>query len=599
MREISLGRYIFERLYQLNVHTVFGVPGDFNLSLLDKIYETENEHGGGSFIWAGNCNELNAAYSADGYSRVNSGKIGALVTTFGVGELSALNGIAGSYAEHVGIVHIVGVPSNEAQKKQMLLHHTLGNGDFTVFHRMSTNICETTAFLDDLATACNEIDRCLRTAYTMQRPVYIALPSNMVDMKVPQVMLEKPIDLSLEPNNIQSQNEIIDRILGMVSKASNPIVLVDACASRHDCKKEVKQLVEATQFPVYVTPMGKGMIDEGGIGGEDLADASAFKNLASNLRSGTSVASRYGGVYIGSLSKPEVKEGVENSDLIFSCGALLSDFNTGSFSYSIGTKNVIEFHSDHAKIKSAIYPGIKMKELMQALNKKISSVLTNYVPKAVPKVKLVNTPTELSAPLTQAWFWTRVSSWFKEEDIIITESGTAAHGILEARFPNNVVGISQILWGSIGYSVGATLGASVAAKEVDPKKRVILFVGDGSLQLTMQEISTMIKNGVNPYIFVVNNAGYTIEKLIHGLNAKYNNIQPWNHSQILSLFNAKDSQSAKISTVGEADDLFRNKDFGVNSKIRLIDLMFSSLDAPKALVQQAKAAADVNRGSTD
>lgn len=85
MREISLGRYIFERLYQLNVHTVFGVPGDFNLSLLDKIYETENEHGGGSFIWAGNCNELNATYSADGYSRVNSGKIGALVTTFGVG----------------------------------------------------------------------------------------------------------------------------------------------------------------------------------------------------------------------------------------------------------------------------------------------------------------------------------------------------------------------------------------------------------------------------------------------------------------------------------------------------------------------------------
>ena len=115
--------------------------------------------------------------------------------------------------------------------------------------------------------------------------------------------------------------------------------------------------------------MGKGMIDEGGIGGEDLADASAFKNLASNLSSGTSVASRYGGVYIGSLSKPEVKEGVENSDLIFSCGALLSDFNTGSFSYSIGTKNVIEFHSDHAKIKLAIYSGIKMKELMQALNK--------------------------------------------------------------------------------------------------------------------------------------------------------------------------------------------------------------------------------------
>ena len=84
----------------------------------------------------------------------------------------------------------------------------------------------------------------------MQRPVYIALPSNMVDMKVPQAMLEKSIDLSLEPNNIQSQNEVIDRILGMVSKASNPIVLVDACASRHDCKKRLSNWLKqlSSQF---------------------------------------------------------------------------------------------------------------------------------------------------------------------------------------------------------------------------------------------------------------------------------------------------------------------------------------------------------------
>lgn len=111
----------------------------------------------------------------------------------------------------------------------------------------------------------------------------------------------------------------------------------------------------------------------------------------------------------------------------------------------------------------------------------------------MPKLKLANTPAPSGTPLTQIWFWTRVSSWFKESDVIITETGTAAHGILETRFPNNVVGISQILWGSIGFSVGAALGASMAAKEMSSNKRVILFVGDGSLQLTIQEISTMIK----------------------------------------------------------------------------------------------------------
>jgi len=64
MSEVSLGRYIFERLRQLLVQTVFGLPGDFNLSLLDKIYEVDG------LRWAGNANELNAAYAADGYSRV-------------------------------------------------------------------------------------------------------------------------------------------------------------------------------------------------------------------------------------------------------------------------------------------------------------------------------------------------------------------------------------------------------------------------------------------------------------------------------------------------------------------------------------------------
>ncbi|CDH17459.1 uncharacterized protein ZBAI_09247 [Zygosaccharomyces bailii ISA1307] len=103
MSEITLGRYLFERLKQVDTNTIFGVPGDFNLSLLDKIYEVQG------LRWAGNANELNAAYAADGYARVKG--MAALITTFGVGELSALNGIAGSYAEHVGVLHIVGVPS--------------------------------------------------------------------------------------------------------------------------------------------------------------------------------------------------------------------------------------------------------------------------------------------------------------------------------------------------------------------------------------------------------------------------------------------------------------------------------------------------------
>lgn len=87
---------------QLGVRSVFGVPGDFNLEFLDYI---EADKG---LSWVGNPNELNAAYAADGYARQTK-KISALVTTFGVGELSALAGVAGSYSEKLGVVHIVGM----------------------------------------------------------------------------------------------------------------------------------------------------------------------------------------------------------------------------------------------------------------------------------------------------------------------------------------------------------------------------------------------------------------------------------------------------------------------------------------------------------
>ncbi|ODV80488.1 pyruvate decarboxylase [Suhomyces tanzawaensis NRRL Y-17324] len=596
MSEITLGKYLFERLYQLKVQTIFGLPGDFNLSLLDKIYEVEAAHGKGSMRWAGNANELNASYAADGYSRVKG--LSCLVTTFGVGELSALNGIAGSYAEHVGVLHVVGVPSTSSQNKQLLLHHTLGNGDFTVYHRMSEQISETTSFIRDIAAAPAEIDRCIREAWVKQRPVYVGLPANLVDLTVPASLLDTPIDLKLPQNDTEAQEEVIDTVVSLIQKASNPVILVDACASRHHCKKEVKELVEKTQFPVFTTPMGKGGIDEGGVDGELLEnDPSLISKVAAKLNAGSNSASRFGGVYVGTLSKPEVREAVESADLILSVGGLLSDFNTGSFSYSYKTRNIVEFHSDYTKIRQANFPGVQMKEALQGLNKVVQAAASHYKPHPVPKIKLANTPVTHETKLTQEWLWTRVSSWFREGDIIITETGTSAFGIVQSRFPNNTIGISQVLYGSIGYSVGAALGAVMAAQEVDPKKRVILFVGDGSLQLTVQEISTMIRNGTTPYIFVLNNDGYTIERLIHGENAGYNDIQPWNNLALMTAFNAKDFDAVRVSTVGETEKLLKDPEFGKNSKIRMIEVMLPRMDAPQNLVKQAEITSKTNSES--
>lgn len=113
----------------------------------------------------------------------------------------------------------------------------------------------------------------------------------------------------------------------------------------------------------------------------------------------------------------------------------------------------------------------------------------------------------ISSEINHAYFWPRVGQWLNPGDVVITETGTSNFGILETRFPKDVTAISQVLWGSIGFSVGALQGAALACKEMSPERRVILFVGDGSLQLTVQEISTMIRHGLKPIIFVLNNKG--------------------------------------------------------------------------------------------
>ncbi len=146
----NVGNYLLDRLAELGVNHLFGVPGDFNLQFLDDVLAHPD------ISWVGNANELNAGYAADGYARIRG--VGALLTTYGVGELSAINATAGSYAENVPVIHIVGAPSLAAQNAHLRMHHTLGDGDFQHFVRMAAEVSAATAVLQP-ATAASDIDR--------------------------------------------------------------------------------------------------------------------------------------------------------------------------------------------------------------------------------------------------------------------------------------------------------------------------------------------------------------------------------------------------------------------------------------------------------
>ncbi len=414
--------------------------------------------------------DVKQGYAADGYARVKG--IAAVVTTFGVGELSLVNAIAGAYSEYVPIVHIVGTPSTISQRDGLLLHHTLGNGNFDVFADMSRSITCAMANLTDPHEAAMLIDHTIRECWVHSRPVYIALPTDMVEKKVEGQRLETPIDLTYPENNPEKEDYVVEVVLKYLHAAKNPIILVDACAIRHRVLEEVHELVEKSGLPTFVAPMGKGAVDE--------------------------TLPNYGGVYAGDGSNQGVKERVESSDLVLSIGAIKSDFNTAGFTYRVGQLSTIDFHSTYVRVRYSEYPGVRMQGVLRKVIAKIGKLNVQPGPEAAKNVIAEKDQDMSKDPtISHDWLWPRVGQWLVPNDIVITETGTANFGIWETRFPKGVTALSQILWGSIGYSVGACQGAALAAKETG-NRRTILFVGDGSFELTAQELSTMIRHDLNP-----------------------------------------------------------------------------------------------------
>ncbi|EIN12769.1 pyruvate decarboxylase [Punctularia strigosozonata HHB-11173 SS5] len=567
--EIFVGAYLLERLAQLGVTSLFGVPGDFNLGFLDLVEDHEK------IDWIGNCNELNAAYAADGYARVKEHSIGALLTTFGVGELSAVNGIAGAFSEMVPVVHIVGVPSTDQQKNKPMLHHTLGDGRYTAYLEAYKQFTVAHASLNNAKAAPAEIDRVLEECIIQGRPTYIMLPTDIAYAKTSSSRLKVPLK-TLPPPNVEEVEEfVLDEIVKQVHAVEDEvIILVDACSIRHHVREELAELLESTKFPVYSAPMGKTAV----------AESSA----------------RYGGIYVGTISRPEVKEKVENAKLILSIGGLKSDFNTGNFSYQIPTTRTIELHSDHTKIQFATYPGLGMKSLIPKLTKRLARFKESAKEIAVPKFELP-VPQEADDVISHAWLWPTVGTFFKPKDVIVAETGTSSFGILDVPLPDNSIFVSQILWGSIGWTVGSTLGAALAARDLG-LGRTILFIGDGSMQLTVQELSTMIRHKLNPIIFLLNNSGYTIERYLHGKYRKYNDIVNWKWTKLLDTLGGEDGKTAKSYTVHnkqELNALLTNPEFAAASLPQLVEVMMPQHDAPRALKVQAELSGKTNKYVAD
>jgi indolepyruvate decarboxylase len=136
-----------------------------------------------------------------------------------------------------------------------------------------------------------------------------------------------------------------------------------------------------------------------------------------------------------------------------------------------------------------------------------------------------------SGPLTQAAYWQAIQGYLRRGGVLYIDNGTS-YAVLGLELPPDCTFIGSVNWGSIGYSVGALLGALTAA----PDRRHLVFVGDGSFQVSAQELSTILHYDHKPVIFLINNGGYTIERGYLGKAEPYNDIANWAYADLPKVF---------------------------------------------------------------
>ena len=549
--EITVAEYLITRLKEIGVDHLFGVPGDFILGFLNQVLKSDIKY-------VGTCNELNAAYAADGYARIRG--IGAFATTYGVGELSAINGVAGAFAERVPVVVITGSPAMINFRTRPLLHHTLG--DYQIPLRMYEKITVASTQLVSAETAPAEIDRVLAACLAHQQPVYISLPADVVRLKCHRP--EAFVFSTRAGSDPAALGEALKEALGMLEPAQKPVVIGDVELIRFKLQEEFAGFLDKTGYPYVTMMLGKTVLSEH--------------------------HPQFIGLFEGDRSRGYVRQRVESADCILQLGALLTDFNTGGFTTNLDDAKTISANIRSVKIKHHYYENVDLQDFILGLTEKLSRRNPATLEIQCAAAGCVHRQTEpyqpdALQPLTIKRFFDRLSHFIEDNSIVIAETGVSLFSAAEMLMPKGATFIGQTFYGSIGYTVGATLGAGLAA----PDRRAVLFVGDGSFQVTGQDLSTMIRNHLKPVIFLINNDGYTIERVIS--DRPYNDIQPWHYHKLVAVFG--DGLGLDVRTEGELEAALTQA--VTADGLVFIEVHTGRLDCPEALRSAGRAMAKTNR----
>lgn len=505
----TVSDFLLERLSNSGIKHVFGVPGDYILSFYKKVNDSNKIN------LINTTDENHAGFAADAYARVNG--IGCVCVTYNVGALKITNAVACAYAERSPVVVISGSPGMKERGEGVLLHHMVRS--FECQKQIFDNITCASVVLDDPNTAGFKIDDALQKLQEFKQPIYIELPRDIADQSISYDVYKQgtPKRHSSDAENLL---ESIEESFNWLNEAKNPVLLAGVQLSRFGLGSKLVKFAEKNNLPICTTLLSKSVVGE---------KHPLFK-----------------GIYMGAASSPDVKDLVESSDCLLMFGVLLTDVTLGFLPSKFKKRQIISTSIEGLQIRNHNYSNVLFKDFCDSIFRLELQNKAKDITISSPRLK--DFVVEKNQRLTTPRLFEKINSILTENMAIIADIGDSLFGAMDLVVHHKNHFISPAFYTSMGYAIPGALGVQLADSNVRP----IVIVGDGAFQMSCTELSTILKNKLNPIIIVLNNDGYVTERNL--LEGSFNDISNWDYHKITEVI--RGGNGVRVTTEEELEKAF-------------------------------------------
>lgn len=480
--KIKLSEFMAETLASFGVTHLFSVTGGGSMHLNDSFGHCEK-------ISSVYCHHEQAcAIAAEAYARIEN-KIAAICVTTGPGGINALNGVCGAYVDSIPMFVISGQVKRETTARLSGLPlRAVGDQEFDIVGSVQ-NMTKYAVMI----TEPNEI------LYHMQKAFYLAMNGRRgpvwldVPTDVQSAMIETddliPFDPETEENVPTVSDEIIEEIVRLVSNAKRPVIYAGSAIRYADCREDFIALVDKWKIPVVTAWNSIDVI---------------WDEHPSYIGRGGMMGDRAGNF------------AVQNSDLVLSLGCRLS-IRQVSYNYKTWAREakVVMVDIDENELKKPtihvdlpvhgdiadVIPRLAKKDIVDDKGEWLS-ICKGWQKKYPVITDKMCAP---AVPANPYCFLKTLAKYVRDDELILVGNGTAcvagSHSLPMKKDQRFII---QSGMASMGYDLPAAIGISQAMK----KDRLVLITGDGSIQMNLQELQTILTYRVPVKIFLLNNGGY-------------------------------------------------------------------------------------------